>query len=189
MHLGPHAIVDVEASALEPRRSAKKRDGLQKDIYQQLQDAGVLIVDEGVRVSRPEKLISHLVERRGIRPAVVIADTFAVAALRDCLNNRWPIRLRKTKWEQATEDIAAFRKLVYDGPLSVAEGRPLARLGLREVDVRSDDSGSASRLFKRRGERSRDDPAQAGVLAAGLFVRSNFGARVPRKPPRLVTFG
>ena len=167
----------------------EKRDGLQKGIYQQLQDAGGLIVDEGVRVSRPERLVDHLVER-GIRPAVVIADTFAVAALRDCVNGRWPIRLRKTKWEQATEDIAAFRKLCFDGPLSVAvEGRALARLGLREVDVRSDDSGSASRLFKRRGERSRDDPAQSGVLAAGLFVRSNFSKRVPRRPPRLVTFG
>ena len=167
----------------------EKRDGLQKNIYRQLQDAGVLIIDEGVRVSRPSKLIDHLVAL-GIRPAVTICDTHAANALRDCVNGRWPIRIRKQKWEQATEDIAAFRKLVYDGPLSVApEGRPLARLGLREVDVRSDDSGSASRLFKRRGDRSRDDPAQAGVLAAGLFARSNFGARVPRKPPRLVTFG
>ena len=167
----------------------EKRDGLEKGIYRQLQDAGVLIIDEGVRVSRPAKLIAHLVER-GIRPAVVIADTFAVNALRDCVSNRWQILLRKTKWEQATEDIAAFRKISFDGPLSVApEGRALARLGLREVDVRSDDSGSASRLFKRRGDRSRDDPAQAGVLAAGLFARSKFGSRVARKPPRLVSIG
>ena len=101
----------------------ERRDGLQAGIYRQLQDAGVLIIDEGVRVSRPSKLIDHLVER-GIHPAVVIADTFAVAALRDCVNGRWPIRIRKTKWEQATEDIGAFRKLAFDGPLAVAvEGR------------------------------------------------------------------
>ena len=73
--------------------------------------------------TRPSKLIDHLVER-GIHPAVVIAGTFAVAALRDCVNGRWPIRIRKTKWEQATEDIGAFRKLAFDGPLAVAvEGR------------------------------------------------------------------
>ena len=101
----------------------ERRDGLQAGIYRQLQDAGVLIIDEGVRVSRPSKLIDHLVER-GIHPAVVIADTFAVAALRDCVNGRWPIRIRKMKWAQATEDIGAFRKLAFDGPLAVAvEGR------------------------------------------------------------------
>ena len=167
----------------------EKRDGLPRGVYQQLQDAGVLIIDEGVRVSRPAKLIDHLVAR-GICPAVVICDSFAVNALRDCVRGRWPVTVRKTKWEQATSDIADFRKLVYDGPLSVApEGRALARLGLREIEVRSDDSGSASRLFKARGDRSRDDIVQAGVLASGLFARSKFGSRVPRKPPRLVSIG
>ena len=167
----------------------EKRDSLAAGIYQQLQDSGVLIIDEGVRVSRPAKLIAHLVER-GIIPAVVICDSFAVNALRDCVSNHWPVKVRRTKWEQATSDIADFRKLVYDGPLSVApEGRALAQLGLREIEVRSDDSGSASRLFKARGDRSRDDIVQAGVLAAGLFARSKFGSRVARKPPRLVSIG
>ena len=72
---------------------------------------------------------------------------------------------------RATEDVAAFRRLVADGPLSVVpEGRALAALALSQASVLSDDQGSV-RLQKKKHGRSRDDVAVCGVLAAGALVR------------------
>ena len=85
---------------------------------------------------------------------------------------RWPIVDRVTRWSGATDDISGFRRLVADGPLSIApECRALARVGLSQAVVNSDDQGSV-RLAKRRHGRSRDDVAVAGVLACGALARS-----------------
>ena len=80
---------------------------------------------------------------------------------------------------EATEDVAASRRVVADGPLSIApECRALARVGLAAASVASDDQGSV-RLVKRRASRFHDDMAVAAVLAAGVLVRS-----LARRPPR-----
>ena len=93
---------------------------------------------------------------------------------------RWPVVDRVARWSEATEDIAGLRRLVADGPLSIApECRALARVGLSQAVVHSDDQGSV-RLAKRRHGRSRDDVAAAGVLSVGALARG-LARRAPRR--------
>ena len=148
----------------------ERQDAMPRGLYRRLHDDGVLLVDEDLRVSRPATLIDHLVGV-GIVPEAIYADRFALGTLKDAVAGRWPIIPRVARWSEATEDIAGFRRLVADGPLSIAEEcRGLARLGLSQAVVHSDDQGSV-RLAKRRHGRSRDDVAAAGVLAAGALAR------------------
>ena len=150
----------------------ERQDAMPRGLYRRLHDDGVLLVDEGLRVSRPAVLIDHLVDVIGIRPAVLLCDRFNLGTVQDAVAGRWPVVPRVTRWSEATEDIAAFRRLVADGPLSVApECRALARVGISQATVASDDQGSV-RLQKKRHGRSRDDVAVSGVLAAGSLVRS-----------------
>ena len=162
----------------------ERADAMPRGLYRRLAADGVLVVDEELRVSRPSTLIDHLLEV-GIRPEVVYCDRFMLGSLQDAVAGRWPIVPRVTRWSEATEDIAGFRKLVADGPLSIApECRGLARVGLSQATVASDDQGS-TRLVKRRHGRSRDDVAVAGVLAAGALVR----AKPVRRPRRSALVG
>ena len=154
-----------------------------RGLYRRLADDGVLVVDEELRVSRPSTLIDHLLEV-GVRPEVFYCDRFMLGALQDAVAGRWPIVPRVTRWSEATDDISGFRKLVADGPLSIApECRALARLGLSQATVVSDDQGSV-RLVKKRHGRSRDDVAVAGVLAAGAMVRAMDQTGPPAPPHR-----
>ena len=93
----------------------ERMDAVPRGSYQRLFDAGVMIVDEGRRRARPELLIDHL-EDRDIRPANVVCDRFLINTLRDAAAGRWRISPRRTRWSEATEDIAALRTLALDGP-------------------------------------------------------------------------
>ena len=149
-----------------------------RGLYRRLHGDGVLLIDEGLRVSRPSTLIDHLIGL-GIRPEVIYCDRFSLGALKDAVAGRWPIVDRVARWSEATEDIAGFRRLVADGPLSVEEEcRALARVGLSQAIVHSDDQGSV-RLAKRRHGRSRDDVTAAGVFACGALARM-----MAKGPPR-----
>ena len=149
----------------------ERDDAVPAGLYRRLYADGVLLVDEGRRMSRPEVLIDRLTAI-GIRPAAMYADRFLEGALADVVRGRWPVVFRQTRWSQATTDIAAFRRLAGDGPLSVApECRALARVAMGAASVLSDEQGSA-RIRKRKHGRSRDDVAIAAVLAAGAHVRA-----------------
>ena len=140
-------------------------------MYRRLHDDGVLVIDDGLRVSRPSSLISHLLSV-GIVPKAVYCDRFLLGSLKDAVRGRWPIVPRIVRWSEATEDISAFRKLVADGPMSIVEKcRALATVSLGAATVKSDDQGSC-RLEKKKGNRSRDDVAVAATLAAGALVRA-----------------
>ena len=156
----------------------ERQDAMPRGLYRKLRDDGVLIVDEDLRVSRPSTLIDHLVSL-SIAPEVIYCDRFALGTLKDAVAGRWPIVPRVARWSEATEDISGFRKLVADGPLSVAEEcRALARVGLSQAVVHSDDQGSV-RFAKRRHGRSRDDVTAAGILACGALSTS-----LAKGPPR-----
>ena len=149
----------------------EKQDAQPRGLYRRLVDDGALLVDKGRRVSRPQVLIDHLVQQ-GIKPATIFCDRFLLGSLQDAVAGRWPVVARRTRWSEATEDIASFRKLVADGPLSIVPaGRSLARVSLSQASVAADDQGSV-RLQKRAHGRSRDDVAVSGVLAAGALVRA-----------------
>ena len=173
--------VYVCAPGLPDVASMEKRDAVREGMYRELVEAGVLVLDEGRRVSRPSVLLARLAEA-GIVPACMLADRFNGALLADLVGGRWPVILRATRWSEATEDVAAFRRLSLDGPLAMASAsRPMARFALAQATIRNDDQGS-TRIVKNRGTRSRDDVVQAGALAAGLLVR-RWGKR--SRPARL----
>ena len=156
----------------------ERQDAMPRGLYQRLADDGVLLTEEGRRVSEPETLLTHLVGL-DIKPDTIYVDRFLIGRLRDAVAGRWPVVERVTRWSEATEDITGFRRLVLDGPLSIApECRALARVSLSQAVVRGDDQGSV-RLVKRRNSRSRDDVAVCATLTAGALVRS-----LSRKPVR-----
>ena len=158
----------------------ERQDAMPDGLYRRLQDDGVLIVEDGKRVASPEVLIKHMVTL-GIRPTTIYCDRFLLGRLKDAVAGRWPIVERVTRWSEATEDIAAFRRLVLDGPLSIIpECRALARVSLSQAVVRGDDQGSV-RLVKRRHGRSRDDVAVCATLSAGALVRSMTRPRRARR--------
>ena len=147
-----------------------------RGLYRKLHDDGVLLVDEGLRVSRPSTSIDHLGDL-GVRPEVIYCDRFALGTLKDAVAGRWPIVDRVARWSEATEDIAGFRRLVANGPLSVAEEcRALARVGLSQAVVYSDDQESV-RLAKRRHDRSRGDVAAGAVLSRGAHAGTAAATR------------
>ena len=161
----------------------ERADAMPHGLYRKLVADGVLVVDDGLRVSNPATLIGYLREV-GVDPQVIYCDRFMLDSLKDAVAGRWRVVPRVTRWSEATDDITGFRKLVADGPLSItAECRGLARLGLSQASVVSDDQGSV-RLTKKRHGRSRDDVAVAGVLAAGALSR--VLSKPARRPLRYV---
>ena len=159
----------------------EKQDSMARGLYRRLHDDGVLLVDEGLRVSRPSVLVNHLVSI-GINPRFVLCDRFCLGALHDAVDGRWNIVPRVTRWSEGTQDITSFRKIAEDGPLSMTEEcRGLARVSLSQASVKGDDQGSL-RLEKKRHGRSRDDVAVCATLAAGALVREM--SRPARRPMR-----
>ena len=143
--------------------------GLGRGVLTSLVDSGVVVVAEGKRVADIDVLLDRLpdVDVQG-----VVADRFLSGALADALADRRypPCEWRTGQWSMATEDLAAFRRFVLDGPMSVApECRTLATLGMIEAEIERDTSGNA-RLHK-RDLRKRDDVAAALLLAGGAVRR------------------
>ena len=150
----------------------ERQDGVPRGAYEALAAAGTLVVDDGHRIARPAVLIDLLAEH-GIEPEYAICDLFLHASLEDAIGGRFTLNVRRTRWSESTEDIAAFRQMAIDGPpfLSVApESVKLASLSLAAATVLTDEQGS-SRLVKTRAHRSRDDVVIAGTLAAGALRR------------------
>ena len=50
----------------------ERQDAMPAGLYRRFVDDGVLLIDEGLRMSRPETLVNHLVQL-GIRPEAVTA--------------------------------------------------------------------------------------------------------------------
>lgn len=147
----------------------ERQDGVPRGLYRKLHEDGSLLVDEGLRTARISTMLDHLVEQ-GIVPETMYADRFLLETLQDLVRGRWPVVFRKTRWSEATADISAFRRLVADGPLSIApESRTLARASLAEAAVKVEETNM--RVEKRRYGRSRDDVAVCATLASGALVR------------------
>ena len=80
---------------------------------------------------------------------------------------------RVSRWSEAAFDIRSLRKLVADGPFTVAESsRPLLAASLSVALVKNDDQGNV-RLAKRGSNNTAKDDVAAGlVLAAGSYARA-----------------
>ena len=164
----------VEALALAPGEpdiaTQEKRDRVPAGTYQRLVASGALVPADGMRVPAVALLVDAIMERWG-GAACIVCDRFRLAELEDAAPG-WAIEPRVAQWSASTEDIRGLRRQAADGGLSVAPGsRELMTWSLSVARVKNDDSGN-SRL--RKGDmnnQSRDDVAQAFVLAGGALDR------------------
>ena len=153
----------------------EKQDSVPKGLYVKLKQEGVLLIDEGLRVARPQTLLDKMI-LLGIEPEVIYADRFLMNTLLDVLPSGWKLLERKTRWSEATEDVTGLRRLISDGPLSIVEQcRTLARFSLSQAIVLQDEGNL--RISKRRKWKSRDDVAICATLAGGALAR-----HLARKP-------
>ena len=172
----------VDAIALAPGipsiSDQERRDRVPSGTYQRLVDAGVLRVSPGLQVQPVGQLWEAIGDKWG-RPVRVVCDRFRLSELQDAVQGRALIETRVTRWSEAAADVRALRRLVKDGPLSVAPGAAaLITTSLAVSKVVSDDQGSVRLAKDVKNNVARDDVAAALLLAAGAFDRA--GSSVPR---------
>ena len=147
----------------------EKADSVPKGLYQKLREEGTLLIDEGLRVARPQTLLDKMI-LLGIEPEIIYCDRFLMPVLLDVLPPGWQILERRTRWSEATEDVTGLRRLISDGPLSIVpECQTLARFALSQAVILEDEGNL--RVSKRRKWKSRDDVAICATLAGGALSR------------------
>ena len=165
----------VEALALAPGvpdiSIQEQRDHVPPGTYQRLIDTGVLLVAEGLRVQPPLQLWEAILDRWGT-PVKIICDRFRVNELADAVKGEVRIEPRITRWSDSSADIRGLRKLVKDGPLSVArDSRLVLAESLRSALVKNDDAGNSRMVKRGSNNEARDDVAAALTLVGGAFER------------------
>lgn len=147
----------------------ERRDGKPAGAYQRLVDGGRLTVEEGRQVVQVESLIERVM---AYHPALIVCDFHRLPLVTDAVAGRCHVEPRKRRWSESTDDIMAARRLTLDGHLAVVpEVRPLYVAALQDAVV-VDDEFASVKLTKRDGKNvSRDDLAQALILALGALAR------------------
>ena len=177
----------IEAMALAPGipdlAAQERRDRVPAGLYQKLVDAGVLSVVEGLRVQPPKTLWESVVARWG-SPVRLVCDRFRLNELQDAVGSGCMVEPRVWQWSSASEDIRALRKIVRDGPLSIAKGsRSLLMASLSVAYVQNDTSGNM-RMVKRgtanAGSGRRGGGADAGRGCVRAIGRAD-GTRGSRR--------
>ena len=164
----------VEALALAPGAptiaAQEKRDRVPGGTYQRLVESGALVPADGMRVPSVALLVDAITERWG-GAAAIVCDRFRLAELEDAAPG-WAIEPRVAQWSNSTEDIRGLRRQASDGTLAVADGsRALLTWSLSVARVKNDDSGNSKLIKGDMNNQSRDDVAQAFLLAGGALDR------------------
>ena len=150
----------------------EQRDRVEQGTYQRLVDQGTLRIADGLRVQPPAKLWEAILAKWGT-PGSILCDRFRLPELLDCVPGRVPVLPRMQRWSESSFDIRALRKIVRDGPLSVApESRALIQASLSVTATKEDDGGSIRLVKRGSNNEARDDISSALVLAAGAFQRA-----------------
>lgn len=166
----------VEAIAVAPGvpsvEDQEKRDVVPRGTYSDLENQGILDIADGLRVPPPGLLWQAIQERWGI-PVGIVCDRFRLGELYDAVGDVCVLEPRVTRWKDAASDVRSLRKLVRDGPMSIAEGsRPLLIASLSVAYVKSDDQGGVRLAKRSKDNRARDDVAAALLLVAGAWERA-----------------
>ena len=165
----------IEALAIAPGipsiEEQENRDQVPPGTYARLLETGRLRMAHGLRVQPPAALMAAITDAWG-EPELIVCDRFRLGELKDCTNGTQVIP-RVSRWSEAGDDIRALRRLVKDGPFTVAEtSRPLLAASLAVAMVRNDDQGNTRLTKKASNNTARDDVAAALVLGAGVFQRA-----------------
>ena len=154
----------------------ERQDGAPRGSYEALANAGSLIVDEGLRVTTAAAAVAEI-GRRGWGPSTIVCDLFRLPDVRDATKLR--VRPRRLRWNEASEDIGALRRLALDGNLAVhPEAVHVLSVSMASAGVERDTSANMRLSRDSSGHRRRDDLAAALVLAAGEHQRR---ARRPKR--------
>ena len=68
----------------------KRQDALPRGLYRKLNDDSVLLVDEGLLVSKPSTLTDHSIDL-GVKSEVIYCHRLALRTLKDAVAGRWRI--------------------------------------------------------------------------------------------------
>ena len=164
----------VEALALAPGEpdiaAQEKRDRVPGGTYRRLVESGSLLPVEGMRVPSVSLLVDEILERWGGTVGIV-CDRFRLPELLDAAPGL-DIEIRVGRWSESSEDIRGLLRQASDGALSVADGsRELLTWSLSVARVMHDRSGNSQLRKGDMNNQSRDDVAQAFLLAAGALDR------------------
>ena len=165
----------IEALAVAPGipsiEAQEDRDQVPRDTYGRLIETGRLRLAYGLRVQPPAALMEAITAEWG-EPELIVCDRFRLGELRDCVNGT-AIVARVSRWSEAGDDIRALRRLVKDGPFTVADtSRPLLAASLAVCMVKNDDQGNTRLAKKGSNNTARDDVGAALVLGAGVYQRA-----------------
>ena len=172
----------VAAFPLDPPLAERGlRDGV-GGLYVETLARGELI-QTGQRAVDLNGLLTEALTRFG-RPAVIVADRWREAELRDALDAAGvppaALEIRGMGWKDGAEDVRGFRRAILEGKVTPKPTK-LLRYAMGEARVLMDPAGN-TKLAKRAegGRRStaRDDAAAAAILAVAA------GARRATAPPQ-----
>ena len=102
----------IQALAVAPGipdlAAQEKRDRVASGTYQELHDAGLLAVADGLRVQKPEQLWEMIKERWGV-PAGIVCDLFRMPELQDAIGRELKVEPRRSRWSESSADIRALQ--------------------------------------------------------------------------------
>ena len=165
----------VAAFPVEPSLAARGlRDGV-STLYAECARRGELI-QTGQRAADLGGLLREALDRFG-RPALIVADRWREAELRDALDKAsvppTALQIRGQGFKDGGEDVRGFRRAVMEGKVTPAPAK-LLRYAMAEARTLTDPAGN-SKLAKHseggRRMRARDDAAAAAILAVAAGVR------------------
>lgn len=152
-------------------RERGRRDNV-GGVYVSMARRGELLVHAGLRVPDYGEFVGQVVGLWGV-PAVIVADRYKEAELRDALDagrmrGGLPLVTRGQGWKDGSEDVRRFRRCVLEGRVSAPRSL-LIRTALSEARTVTDVAGNV-KLAKgteggERRLRGRDDVAAAAILA------------------------
>ena len=162
----------IEAWAVAPGKPSlaeqEKEDQISPDSYAELVRSGGLSVDDAHAVPDISLLLARI---WSWEPSVLVSDPYRSAELHQVVNGRVRIAERARGGGETTSNIQSLHSLLLDSDSGVTqESRALLEAAFMQVHLVIDNSG-ASKVVKLDKRRSRDDAAQALLLAAGEGAR------------------
>ena len=151
--------------SLEDQESA---DQVPIGTYRELINAGGLSIDAGLAVPSIRTLLSRI---WSWQPAAIVCDPYRSAELNQVVAGRVRIIEKARSGNESTSNIQALRSLLIDKPSGATmESRDLLAAAWGQTAFVIDNAG-LTKIVKRDQRRSRDDAAQALLLAAGELAR------------------
>ena len=151
----------------------ERRDGVPRGAYLSLVESGSLILDQGRRVVRVDRLMDAVMN---YRPCLVVADRFRLQEVVDAVGGRCRVQGRVTRWQESTDDITRARQVAVDEGLSIGPvSAEAVRFALSQAVVEQDTSGNVRVGKLGANRRSRQDIVMALVLALGRVPRVESG--------------